>query len=95
MLFLVKFVDSLIIFVRDCRLDVRALGFWVTGRHVFCDIRVFDHNAQRYGNTKLKKCFVKNEEEKNKQYNARVLNVENGNFRPLVFSENGGMGQNN
>ena len=45
------------------------------------------------GNTELKKCFAKNEEEKKKQYNATVLNVENGTFTPLVFSANGGMGR--
>ena len=39
------------------------------------------------------KCFAKNEEEKKKNYNARVLNVENGTFTPLVFSVNGGMGR--
>ena len=77
----------------EARLDVSALGFWTTGQRVFCDIRVFDHNAQRYGNTELKKCFSKNEEEKKKKYNARVLNVENGTFTPLVFSVNGGMGR--
>ena len=54
----------------EARLDVSALGVWITGRRVFCDIRVFDHNAQRYGNTELKNCFAKNEEEKKKQYNA-------------------------
>ena len=60
----------------EARLDVSALGFWVPGQRVFCDIRVFDHNAQRYRNTNLKKCFIKNEEEKKKHYNERVLNIE-------------------
>ena len=30
---------------------------------------------------------------KKKKYNARVSNVENGTFTPLVFSLNGGMGR--
>ena len=75
----------------EARLDVSALGFWVPGQRVFCDIRVFDHNAQRYRNTNLKKCFIKNEEEKKKHYNERVLNIENASFTPLVFNINGGM----
>ena len=51
----------------ETRLDVSALGFWVTDRSLFFDISVFDHNAQIYSNTELKKCFVKNEEERKKQ----------------------------
>ena len=60
---------------------------------VFCDVRVFDHNALRYSRTELKKCFQKNEEEKKKSYNERVLQIENATFTPLVFSANGGMGK--
>ena len=77
----------------ESRLDISALGFWSTGQKVFCDVRVFDQNALRYGRTELKKCFQKNEEEKKKFYNERVLQVENATFTPLVFSANGGMGR--
>lgn len=38
----------------------------------------------------LKKCFKRNEEERKKKYNKRVLQVENGSFMPLVISTNGG-----
>ena len=75
----------------EARLDVSALGFWIPGQRAFCDIRVFDHNAQRYKNLNLKKSFLKNEEEKKKSYNERVLNIENASFSPLVFNVNGGM----
>ena len=75
----------------EARLDVSALGFWIPGQRAFCDIRVFDHNAQRYKNFNLKKSFQKNEEEKKKSYNERVLNIENASFSPLVFNVNGGM----
>ena len=78
---------------RESRLDVSALGFWVPGQRVFFDVRVFDPNAQRYRNTEIKKCYHKNEEEKKKAYNERVLQVENGTFTPLVFSATGGMGR--
>ena len=77
----------------ESRLDVSALGFWSAGQKVFCDVRVFDQNALRYSRTELKKCFKRNEDEKKKFYNERVLEVENATFTPLVFSANGGMGR--
>ena len=76
---------------KEARLDISARGFWVPGQKVFCDVRVFDLNAQRYRNTDLKRCFKKNEEEKKRKYNERILQVENASFTPLVFSANGGM----
>ena len=75
----------------EARLDISALGFWVPGQRVFCDVRVFDHNAQRYRNSDFKKCFIRNEDEKKKHYNTRVFEVENATFTPLVFAVNGGM----
>ena len=40
----------------------------------------------------MKQCYLKNELEKKRQYNERVLQVEHGSFSPLVFNMNGGMG---
>ena len=77
----------------EARLDISARGFWVPGQKVFCDVRVFDLNAQRYRNVELKRCYQRNEEEKKRKYNERVLRVENASFTPLVFSANGGMGK--
>ena len=77
----------------EARLDVSARSFWIPGQRVFCDVRVFDLNAQRYRNSDIKRCFQRNEEEKKKKYNERVLQVENASFTPLVFSANGGMGR--
>ena len=77
----------------EARLDISARGFWVPGQRVFCDVRVFDLSAQRYRNSKLRRCFQMNEDEKKKKYNDRVLQVENASFTPLVFSANGGMGR--
>ena len=78
---------------REARLDVSAVNFWVTGQRAFFDIRVFDLSAQRYRNLELTKCYERNEIEKKRQYNERVLEVEHGSFTPLVFSSNGGMGR--
>ena len=77
----------------EARLDISANGFWIRGQKAFLDIRVFNHNALRYSNQTLKKCYTINEEEKKRHYNERVLEVENGSFTPLVFSANGGMGR--
>ena len=75
----------------EARLDVSATGFWIPGQRVFLDVRVFDLNAQRYKGLELSKCFKRNEDEKKKKYNERVLQIENGSFTPLVFATNGGM----
>lgn len=78
---------------QEARLDISAIGFWTPGQRVFLDIRVFDLNARRYQGLELNKCFKRNEDEKKRQYNERVLDVDNGSFTPLVFSTNGGMGR--
>ena len=78
---------------REARLDVSAVNFWITGQRAFFYIRVFDLSAQRYSNLELAKCYERNEKEKKRHYNERVLEVEHGSFTPLVFSSNGGMGR--
>ena len=77
----------------EARLDISANGFWTPGQRVFLDVRVFDLNAQRYRGLELHKCFKRNEDEKKRMYNQRVLEVENATFTPLVFATNGGMGR--
>ena len=76
---------------QEARLDVSVRGFWTHGQRAFLDIRVFDLKARRYSGLDLDKCFRRNEEEKKRQYNDRVMNVEAGTFTPLVFATNGGM----
>ena len=76
----------------EARLDVSANGFWIKGQRTFVDIRVYDPNALRYKNQTLKQCNTKNEMEKKRHYNERILQVEQGNFSPLVFTINGSMG---
>ena len=41
----------------------------------------------------LNHSYELNEKEKKKQYNERVLQIEQGSFTPLVMSANGGMGR--
>lgn len=75
----------------EARFDISAAGFWTPGQRVFLDVRVFDLNAQRHRNLHLQKCYKRNEDEKKRTYNERVLEVENATFTPLVFATNGGM----
>ena len=49
--------------------------------------------APKYRNTPLSKCYTINENEKKKQYNERVLQVEHSSLTPLVMSSNGGLGR--
>ena len=77
----------------EARSDISARGFWSRGQRAFFDIRIFDPNAQRHQNKTLRKCYEQNEQEKKRQYNTRILNIEQGSFTPLVFSITGGMGR--
>lgn len=72
----------------EVRLDVSARGFWIRGQMAFFDVRVL-----RYSNQTLKQeCYANNEREKKRQYNERIMQVDQGSFTPLVFTVTGGMG---
>ena len=77
----------------EARLDIWARRFWERGQHTFFDIRVFDPNACRYLNKSLQECHAVNEHEKWRSYNERVLQVDHGTFKRLVFSIYGSMGK--
>ena len=74
----------------DARLDISARGFWCSGKKALFDVRVLNPIASRYRNTPLSKCYTINGNEKKKQYNECVLQVEHGSFTPLIKSSNGG-----
>ena len=76
----------------EARLDVSARSVWARNQRAFFDIRVFNSTARRYNGQTLKQAYSINENEKKRQYNERVLQVENGTFTPLVFNVHGGMG---
>ena len=77
----------------EARLDVRARGFWNRGQDAYFDIRVFNPNAPSYRSQDLHHLYRRHEQEKKREYNQRVLEVEDGVFTPLVFSTSGGMGK--
>ena len=77
----------------EARLDVRARGFWNQGQDAYFDIRAFNPNAPSYCSQDLHHLYRKHEQEKKREYNGRVLEIENGVFTPLVFSTSGGIGR--
>jgi hypothetical protein len=76
----------------DARSDIRARGFWTEQQNAFFDIRVFYPHAVSYLSKDLGNLYKTIEQEKKRQYNDRINQVEHGTFTPLVFSSTGGMG---
>ena len=76
------------------RLDVAMYGFW-GGRFekTFVDIRVFNPSAQSNRQASLTSVYRRNEQEKRRQYDERVREVEHATLTPLVLSTTGGMGR--
>ena len=79
--------------INEARLDIIARGFWIWGHQAFLDVRIFDPNACRYSNSSLSQCYATNEKEQKRNYNQRILQVEQRTFSSLVFSTYGGMGR--
>ena len=76
----------------EVRLDICARSFWVSGQRAFFDVRVFDPNARRYSKQTLKQCYSINENETKRQYNTKIMEVDQGSFTPLVFAVAEGLG---
>lgn len=76
----------------QARLDIiSARGVWSPFDRTFLDVRVSHPNAPSNRSKTLKKLYEDNEKEKKLAYNDRVINIEKGNFSPLVFLTTGGM----
>ena len=76
------------------RLDVAMYGFW-GGRFekAFIDVRVFNPSAQSNRRAPLSSVYRKHKQEKRRQYDQRVREIEHATFTPLVLSTSGGMGR--
>ena len=77
----------------EARLDVRARGFWRHGQNAFFDIRTTNANCKSQKNKKISSILRSHEQEKKTQYNARVMEIEQGTFTPIVVTVKGVMGQ--
>ena len=76
----------------DARLDIRARGFWRDGQNAFFDVRVTNVDSASQRNTKVSTVLKQHEDEKKRNYNRRVMEVEHGTLTPLVFTTTGVMG---
>ena len=76
----------------EARADIKIRGFWKLEQQGFFVLSVFDPNTRRY-NKSLQQCYVMNEQEKKRAFNERILQIDHGTFKPLVFSINSSMGR--
>ena len=77
----------------EARLDVRARGFWRDGQNAFFDIRTTNADSASQRSKTIKSILKSHEQEKKRQYNARVMEVEQGTFTPIVVTVKGVVGQ--
>ena len=75
------------------RLDIVAEDFWGRGRQqTYFDVRVFNPLSRSYQNSSIAQSYRKNEQEKRRQYDERIREIEHGSFSPLIFTTSGSMG---
>ena len=67
------------------RLDIRTRYFCELGKQPFFDLRVFDPNPSRYHNSSLQQYHVMNEQERNRTYNERMLQIDHGTLHLRCF----------
>ena len=77
----------------EARLDVSVRSFGQRGQRAFYDVRGFNPFAKSHLNQKLDTAFRSNENEKKREYNQRIIEVEHGSFTPLIFTPYGGNGR--
>ena len=77
----------------DARLDVRAKDFWRQGQNAYFDVRITNTDSNSQRNQPVKSILRKHEQDKKREYNARVMEIEHGTFTPVVLSIKGVMGK--
>ena len=76
----------------EARLDIRARGFWRDGQNAFFDIRTTNIDSASQKDKSIQSVLRNHENEKKRNYNARVMEIEQGTFTPIVVSVKGVMG---
>ena len=76
----------------EARLDIRARGFWRRGQNAYFDVRVTNPDSASQVNSSIPAILRKHEESKKREYNERVIQIEQGTFTPLIFTTTGSMG---
>ena len=78
----------------DAWADISAQDFWENKQQrAFFDAWVFNPLAPSYCKSSMTAVYRRNENEKRRAYEQRIIDVEHGSFTPLVLSATGGMGQ--
>ena len=73
----------------DARLDIHARGFWSRQGSTFFGARVCHPNAESYKDLTPQQIYRQHENEKERMYASRVMEVEQATFTPLVFTTTG------
>ena len=72
------------------RLDIKANGFWESKHETTSfDVRIFNPLAKSNSSMSLTSCYGKHENEKCRNYEARIREIEHSTFTPLVLSTSG------
>ena len=75
----------------EARADISARGVFQPMDKVFFDVRIF-HPASA-SNSSVADPFLNHEQQKKREYNQRIIDVEKASFVPLVYSTCGGEGK--
>jgi hypothetical protein len=75
----------------EARSDVKCVGFWRGMRQAYFDIKVVSPFARSNLNKPHKSLFHEAEQQKDREYKARINQIEQADFTPLVFTTAGGM----
>ena len=70
-----------------------AFGVASCFERAFFDVRVFNPCTRSNRQTSLQSTYRRHEQEKKRQYDQRIREVEHSMFTPLVLSTTGGMGR--
>ena len=66
---------------------------WKTGQNDFFDVRVTSTHYSSQIHLTTESLLKRHEQEKKRNYNRRIMNIEHGTFTRLFFSVSGGMGK--
>ena len=75
----------------DARSDIKCCGFWRPKRQAYFDIKVVSPFARSYVKMTPAALFKMAERAKIREYRERILEVEHGDFNPMVFTCTGGI----
>ena len=75
------------------KINIKSISISTSiSKSIFFDIRLTNVNANSQKHLSINAILKKHEQDKKRSYNNRIMNVEHGNFTPLVFSLTGGEG---